>query len=262
MDTRTAEPAPDRPTATAGVSGGALVKTLATGLRALDLLRSRPDVGTVELATALGVDKGAASRLLNTLVASGYAERRPHRRYGAGPKLAAGQRAASVAPSASIKERARPLLHKIHALTGETTSLAIRADDQVLYLDKVVTEFPLRVERPIGTLAPLHCTALGKVILAFDAVPLPPILTSYTDRTSVDLGALQAELARIRAEGFARDDEEFSSGIRCVAAPLHQGPDRSLVGAIGLSGPSIRIAQADLAELGALVVQVAREFPD
>lgn len=249
------------PSNTASETASGAVKSLAKGLRAIDLLLSRGDVGTVELARTLQVDKGAASRILQTLESNGYACRHASRRYGAGPKLLESPTRSTAASSASIKDRARPLLLKIHSLTGETAHLAIRADEQVLYLDKVDTELPLRVERPIGTLAPLHCTALGKVLLAFGAAPLPRNLVSFTSRTAVDLGGLRAELQRIAADGFSRDDEEFASGIRCVAAPLREGAGGPVIGAIGISGPTARIGSQDLVVLGSLVAQIALDFP-
>lgn len=260
MDTPPPPTAAALPDAAPETHAGA-VKSLAKGLRALDLLCARTDIGTVELARALQVDKGAASRILQTLESGGYAARRPSRRYAAGPKLVANPPRASAASGASIKERARPLLLKVHSLTGETAHLAIRADEQVLYLDKVDTELPLRVERPIGTLAPLHCTALGKVLLAFGQAPLPRSLVSFTSRTAIDVAALREELERIVADGFSRDDEEFSPGIRCVAAPLREGGDGPVVAVLGISGPTARIRADDLEALGTLVKQVAADFP-
>ena len=235
------------------------VKSLAKGLRALDLLAERADVGTNEIALALGIDKGAASRTMQTLVAAGYAIQNAKRRYQRGPKLRAG--ATSVAPGPSIRERARPLLERLHAATGETAHLAIRADDRVLYLDKVETDLPLRVDRPVGTLSPLHCTALGKIFLAFGEAPVPRTLAGYTMHTAMDVDALRVALARIAQDGYAVDDEEFAIGIRCVAAPLRDGAGR-VVAAIGISGPTARIAPSHLASYGRLTQEVAADFHD
>jgi DNA-binding IclR family transcriptional regulator len=240
-------------------SDAAQVKSLAKGLRALDMLRESPNVGTVELGRALNVDKGAASRILRTLELAGYAVKDAARRYSAGPKL---RRTASApaAPAASIKQRARPLLERLHALTGETAHLALRADDQVLYLDKVDTDLPLRVDRPIGTLSPLHCTALGKVFLAFGHAPLPQALATFTSRTPSDPQQLREQLRRIVDAGYSLDDEEFALGIRCVAAPLREPGADAVVAAIGISGPTARIPRERLPVLGELVREAAASF--
>jgi DNA-binding IclR family transcriptional regulator len=259
------EPRPDRlshamPNAPApGAAEAGTVKSLAKGLKALDMLLNAVDVGTTEVAKALAVDKGGASRILKTLVESGFAVQGAGRRYRAGPKLRSRASSPGLPGGASIRERARPLLQRIYEATRETAHLAVRADDQVLYLDKLDTDQPLRVERPVGTLSPLHCTALGKILLAFAEVPLPRNLPSFTSRTPVSEDQLKATLLRVVEHGYATDDEEFAPGIRCVAAPLRDSANH-VVAAIGLSGPTTRIGRAQLDELGALVASVAREF--
>jgi DNA-binding IclR family transcriptional regulator len=249
----------DGPIASDDANESGPLKSLARGLRAVDLLLSRIDVGTVEVAGALRMDKGAASRLLQTLVASGYAMQAPGRRYQAGPKLRMRSAQPLLPGSVSIRERARTLLERVHEATAETAHLAIRADDRVLYLDKVETDLPLRVDRPVGTLSPLHCTALGKIFLAYGEAPLPRSLAAFTMRTAVDLGALRAALKAIVERGYAVDDEEFALGIRCVAAPLRDGTGR-VVAAIGISGPTARVTAKHLVSYGRLLQDVAAEF--
>jgi DNA-binding IclR family transcriptional regulator len=236
------------------------VKALAKGLRALDLLLERGDLGTNDTAAHLGVDKGAASRILHTLADLGFAVQGADRRYRPGARVHERAGVPDTTPRTSIRERARPLLQRLHDATHETAHLAIRADDQVLYLDKCETAQPLRVDRPVGTLAPLHCTALGKVLLAFAGAQLPRDLSRYTRSTAVTADALRAALERTVAAGYAQDDEEFALGVRCVAAPLFDAAGRA-VAAIGVSGPTARIAAARLAELGTLVTAIARDFP-
>lgn len=255
-DLHTAVATPDAESSGASLQDGH-VKSLAKGLRALDLIIERADVGTNEVAQSLGIDKGAASRVMQTLVAAGYAVQNAKRRWQCGPKL----RSRTATPAGpSVRERARPLLERLHAATGETAHLAIRADDRVLYLDKVETDLPLRVDRPVGTLSPLHCTALGKIFLAFGEAPVPRTLAGYTNRTAMDLDALRSALARIVEDGYAVDDEEFAVGIRCVAAPLRDGSGR-VVAAIGISGPTARITPGHLTSYGRLAMEVASDFP-
>lgn len=217
-----------------------------------------PDVGTLDLARHLQIDKGAASRILKTLVLGGFAVQDVGRRFRAGPLLQA--RPAATAAGPSIRERARPLLVRIFEATGETAQLAIRADDQVLYLDRIDTLHPLRVDRPVGTLAPLHCTALGMALLAFGAAPPPQALAGFTRRTPVSREALAEALSRVNRRGYATEDEEFAPGIRCVAAPVRDA-EGVVIAAVGLAAPTTRLGREQLDELGAYVAGVARDFP-
>jgi DNA-binding IclR family transcriptional regulator len=100
--------------------------------------------------------------------------------------------------------------------------------------------------------AALHCTALGKVFLAFGQRPMPAEMEQYTNRTLTNAAAVEANLRDARRDGFASDDEEFSPGVRCVAAPIRR-TGGSTVAAVGLSGPSVRIDARRLNELGRLL---------
>jgi DNA-binding IclR family transcriptional regulator len=151
------------------------------------------------------------------------------------------------------------LLQRISDTTGESAHLAVLADDQVLYIDRVDSPLPLRVDRPAGTLAPLHTTALGKIFLAYDIAPLPAIFLRPVDGDFLARDHLLAQLRQIVISGYAIDDEEFSPGIRCVAAPLRDGD--VIVAALGLSGAAARIDASRLEKLGQLVAEIAATFP-
>ena len=140
--------------------------------------------------------------------------------------------------------------------TGECAHLAIQAQRQALYIDQVESTAALRVESEIGTLSPLHCTALGKVMLAFGECRMPDEFRSFTHRTVTDPSTLQAQLAQTAKRGFAIDDEEYNYGVRCVAAPVydHRGV---LVGAIGISGPAGRVTLERIDEFGTVVRETA-----
>jgi IclR family transcriptional regulator, acetate operon repressor len=233
-----------------------MVKSLLKGLQALDLVRrSAEPVRTVDIAERLEIDKGAASRTLQTLVQAGYANRTHDRRYVPGEKLRSEQPPQLVSV-VRLRERAHALLRELADFAGECAHLAILAGDRVLYLDKIESPQSLRVDQPIGTLAPLHCTALGKVFLAFAGVPVPQRLESYTPRTVTDPQLLAAHVRSIAQQGYSVDDEEFALGVRCVAAPLRDELGR-VVGAIGISGPTARVSLERLSELGARVREVA-----
>jgi IclR family KDG regulon transcriptional repressor len=237
------------------------IQSLARGLKILELLaQAETGVGITELAEALGVDKSSASRLAQTLAAYGFAEQDTDtRRYFVGPQIMRLSR--SVLSRMPLRDQAKPFLRQLVERTGECAHLAILAQGQALYIDQVESLSSLRVTTGIGTLAPLHCTALGKSLLAFNSEPLPSDLPVFTPRTISDQETLRTHLEQTRRQGYAVDDEEYEYGVRCVAAPVFDFRGK-VVGAIGISGPAGRVGLDKLAQFGAIVAEVSRALSD
>jgi IclR family KDG regulon transcriptional repressor len=231
------------------------IQSLARGLKILDILSRRHEgVSITELAKELGVDKGSASRLVATLATHGYAEKdQQTRRYHLGPRVVTLSR--SVLTRMPLRETAKPFLIQLMERTGECAHLAVPAQGQVLYIDQVESPATLRVNAQVGTLNPLHCTALGKALLAFADLELPPRLESFTPHTITDHGQLRAALEQVRAQGYAVDDEEFDIGVRCIAVPVFDFR-RKAVGSIGISGPASRVTPERLTELARHVLEI------
>lgn len=237
-----------------------LLQSLSRGLTALDYLGEQgAPVRLTDVAGALGVEKSNASHILKTLVAAGYAEQGAGRRYMAtGKVLAAGRKQHSLEEIVACKEAWRGALENLVDLTGECSHLAVLVKSRVWYIDKIDSTRPLKVDHPIGSLAPLHCTALGKAFLAFGAAePVEP-LDAFTQKTITSPAKLRDEMKATRERGFAIDDEEFAPGIRCVARPLYDAVG-AMIAAIGLSGPTVRVDDARLAELGEIVCSISNE---
>ena len=232
------------------------IQALAKGLKILNLLEhSRNGMGTTEIAKQLSIDKSSASRLLHTLANYGFVEQDDDSaRYRLGPQLLTlGQQ---LLNRITLRDHARPYLHALVDKTGECAHLAIQAQRQALYIDQVESTAALRVESEIGTLSPLHCTALGKVMLAFADCRPPDELRPFTHRTVTDASMLKAQLTQTAKRGYAIDDEEYNYGVRCVAAPVydHRG---ALVGAIGISGPAGRVSLERIDEFGRVIKETA-----
>jgi DNA-binding IclR family transcriptional regulator len=228
-----------------------VVQSLQRGLAVLDFLAECGEpVRTSEIAARFDIDKANASRLLKTLTESGYAERADDRRYVLGGKLRDHGR--QLEGLIALRERTRSLLEGLVEASGECAHMAVLVADKVWYIDKVSSPHALRVDHPVGALAPLHCTALGKAFLAFLPNVETGALARYTASTITDAVGLTADLAATRQQGYAIDNEEFSPGVRCVAAPLRDG-EGHMVAAVGLSGPTARIDLDRLANLGRLV---------
>ena len=235
-----------------------LLKSLTRGLDTMDLLVSASTpLRLTDVAAQLGVDKSNASHILRTLVAAGYSEQVDGRRYGPGPKLAglkpSRARRSELEDVIARRDKLHDMLIKLVDVTRECAHMAVLVGNKVWYIDKIASPLPLKVDHPIGSLAPLHCTALGKAFLAFGDAPDPGPLERFTANTICDDDALEAELRATRQRGYAIDNEEFSDGVSCVAAPIFD-IDGRMAAAIGLSGPAARNNPARLAELGELLL--------
>lgn len=238
------------------------IQSLARGLKIMELLAASDDsAGVTELADELGIDKSSASRLVQTLVNYGYAEQDTQtRRYRLGPQVVRLSR--SLLTRMPLRDEAKPFLRELVDRTGECAHLAILAQDQALYIDQVESRASLRVTTGVGTLAPLHCTALGKVLLAFDpSLSLPDEMPRFTPRTITDQHTLRIHLEQTRRQGYAVDDEEYDYGVRCVAAPVHDYRGK-VVGAVGISGPAGRISLEHIPQFAEAVMSASKSLSD
>ncbi|WP_233873231.1 IclR family transcriptional regulator [Paraburkholderia adhaesiva] len=233
-----------------------LLQSLTRGLDALTYLRTnRGPVRLTEIASVLGVDKSIAAHLLKTLVASGYAKQDQSRRYLVSNGKSSGEPVQrTLEEVVAVKENWRPALERIAASTGECTHLAVLVGQRVWYIDKVDSTLPLKVDHPIGSLSPLHCTALGKAFLAFGHAEMPSDLVAHTSHTLTSARALAEDLERTRERGYAIDDEEFTDGIRCVARPVYD-EHGEMIATAGISCPSVRVDATRLAELGGIILR-------
>lgn len=130
---------------------------------------------------------------------------------------------------------------------GETCNVGIMDGDAILYLDRVESNFPLRAELQPGSRVPLHCTGLGKLLLAHlpgrtrKRVIERLVLERYTDQTITDKDALNQECDRIRKQGYAINDQEYHDGIISVAVPVHAENGTAISG-LAIHAPAARLS--------------------
>jgi DNA-binding IclR family transcriptional regulator len=212
--------------------------------------------GITELSAKLRLAKSTVYRLLQTLAARGYAvQDTASGRYQLGLKFL--ELGATVSDRLSILTVARPHLQRLMEAANETVQLGVLEGHEAVYADKIECARTIRMYSRVGRRSPLHCTSLGKVLLAYlperalRAV-LPSRLARYTARTITSMAVLRAALDVVRANGYAVDDEEFEDGLRCLAAPVrdHAG---AVVASLGIAGPAARFGPARLPELIGLV---------
>ena len=233
--------------------------TLSKGLAILEALAgAEGSRGVSELSRALGLTKSNTFRLLQTLIALGYVRREEDKTYRA--TLKTWQVGRAVVEQLNLRTVATPMLNYLSAETGETIYLAVRENLQVVYIDKVDSQKPIRSWNPIGGTAPLHCVGTGKALLASEysrlRPQLPDVLDGFTELTCTDLQLLDVDMAETVQRGYAIDRGEFRAGILSLGAAILL-PDGSAAGALGVSVPDVNLQPGDLDRFGALVRHAA-----
>jgi IclR family KDG regulon transcriptional repressor len=235
---------------------------------ALDLLEQFHDdvdeLGVTELSKRLKLHKNNVFRLLATLESRGYIEQnRVTENYRLGLKtLELGQ---TFIKQMGLLRQSRPVLERLVRECNETTYVAILKESSIVYLDVVETDLTVRVVPRVGARLPAYCTAAGKVQFAFMAEEeldnyLPRELKRYTPNTITDRDELRKQLHQIADQGYAVDNEELDVGVRCVGAPIRDYT-RRIIGAVSISGPSMRFSDERLEkELVPLVQKAAEEI--
>lgn len=233
-----------------------------TGTQAVDraatllvaILESEPAPTFTDLQRTSGLAKSTLSRLLSSLERHDLVARDDDGVLRPGPVLT--RFAHSGRPYDELIALASPHLEALSEATGETINLAVMVGQEVEQISQVDSTFLMGNVNWVGLRLPLHCTALGKVFLAA-GVSLPDgRLERRTPRTISSRIRLEAELAAVRERGWAVVDSELEPGLVAVAAPV-QGADGSVVAALSISGPSVRIGRDRHETLGLLLTREA-----
>lgn len=223
-----------------------------------------------DLIDALGLAKPTVHRLLQTAEAEGFLQRDlDGRSYGPGHRL----RLLSVNTMSSehLRTARLAILRSVAEQVGETCNLATPDREGMIYLDRVETKWPLRIQLPVGTQVPFHCTASGKMYLStlrqktLDGFLSAGNLQSQTERSLTDPDALRSEIQRIANNRYSTDDEEFMTGMSALAVPVQDGQDR-LVATLSVHAPTqrhdveslmsfLQILQKGAADLSALLAE-------
>jgi len=198
------------------------------------------EVAISRLAADSGLPVSTIHRLVRTLMARGYVRQLSSRRYVLGPRLIH----LGECSSRMLATWAQPHLSWLVDTIGETANLAMLDGDRVVYAAQVPSRHSMRMYTEVGRRVFLHCTGVGKVLLA--QMPREAArkllvragMPARTDRTVTDPDQLLAQLPSIAGQGYAVDDGEQEAGVRCVAVPV---PGGALAGAISVSGPAGRL---------------------
>ncbi|QUJ75983.1 IclR family transcriptional regulator [Sulfitobacter albidus] len=245
-------------------------KSIPTNLRLLLLLEEVARVGVPLTPTAanevLGLPKPTVHRLFHTLEQEGFLQRDiDGRSYAPGARLR--RFAGSILSTSRVRTLRQTILRTLAYELEETCNIAMPERHAMIYLDRVETKWPLRIQLPVGTEVPFHCTASGKMYLSslkpgmFAKYLAAVTLEEKTDHTLTDPDALRAEVESIRSRGHATDNEEFMAGMVAVAVPIHDAQGR-LMSTLSVHAPTQRVSLPDLEIHLPRLKQAARELSE
>jgi IclR family acetate operon transcriptional repressor len=243
------------------------VQSLTRGLKLLEYIAdAQGNVALTDLAQQAGLPNSTTHRLLTTMQQQGFV-----RQVGELGLWTIGAHAfvvgSSFLQSRNLLAMVHPVLRRLMEASGETVNLAVleHSDYQAIIIDQVQCNALMRMSAPIGGKLPMHASGAGKAFLS--SLPDEQLtkllhrlgMHHYTTKTLTSPANLKLELAQTRKRGYALDDEEHALGLRCIAACIYD-EHHDAFAAISISGPISRITDNRVTELGALVIQAAKEI--
>jgi IclR family acetate operon transcriptional repressor len=242
------------------------VQALDRGLALLEIIAQADGLSLTSIAQRAGVAPSTAHRILTTLKAAGFVQCDETRGcYLIGVK--AFKIGSAFLRNRKLVDVGRGVMRELMTAGGETANIGIEIDGNVVFISQLESHHAIRAFHRPGARGPMHASSLGKAILAW--LPQSDVtkilhrvgLPKLTDRTIVDPQALLADLALTRERGWAVDDQEKADGMRCAGAPVFN-EHGEVIGALSVSGPTVRMTYERLGELGPLVKRAAAELTD
>lgn len=216
-------------------------------LKLLEYLAAQVEpLGLKDIAESLKMNKSTVLRFLSTLINNHYlAQDSATSKYYLTYKLCA--LGIQVKDNSKLSTIVEPYVREISQTIGETTCFAINQDDQLVYINVVeAIGKTVRAMQKIGYTAPMHCTGIGKLFLTeYSEAEIDDIinrhgLNKYTEKTLITKEALLNEISNIKNAGYAKDDEEWEIGTRCISFPVYDY-SQTIKSGISVTGPSARL---------------------
>lgn len=237
------------------------VQSIERGFAIIELIaHSDRPLTLAEISKAIGLHTSTTFHLLRTLCVLGPIKQDPDKKYRIGAYIYG--LAAGALTEANLVADALPHLEWLAAETGETTHIAVMANNAAVILARHEGKASVRFTERIGAQRPAYCTAIGKVLLSqlsdkqIEDYIAKTAMERITESTNTNPERLRAELREARANGAAYDDREFNAEIRCIAAPVRNYTGR-VIAALGLSGPVWRVTLQHLPELTKKAIKAA-----
>ena len=236
--------------------------------RAADILElfleDEPELSVKDISQKLGLSKSTAHGLIKTLEHRGYLQQNPYDlKYKLGLRLF--ELGHYIANQLDIGQIARPFIKELVDELKETVHLVVRQQDELVYVEKEEGPQTLRIYSHVGKRAPMHCTGVGKAILAYqdeeeiDRILSTVPLQAFTKNTITDKDKNQEQLQTIRESGYSIEDEEIELGLTCIGAPIfnHNG---NVTASLSCATPKMRLTDERLPEVIAGVKKTAAKI--
>lgn len=236
--------------------------------KVLDLLEflsaNEQETGITEISKKLHMGLSTVHRILTTLKSRGYViQNQQTTKYRLGIRLF--ELGCAVQSTKRLVEITKPYLRQLSQSTNETANLAILEGKEVIYLDTIESPEILRTDIMAGTKSPAHCTALGKVLLAFvsdwefeSLYKSDEPLSSLTSKSIASLEELKKDLKKVKEQGYAVDKEEYKIGINCIGVPIF-GRNGAMA-AISITGPASRFSLDEVEKVKDKLTAMSKEI--
>lgn len=230
----------------------------------LQALAERSETGISDLSVRLAMPKATVYRFLQTMMTLGYVRQAADsERYGLTMKVYELGTKALQYPE--LVDLAKQHMQLLADQTGETVHLATLIDSEIIYVHKVDSSHLLGMYSKIGRRAPLHCTAIGKVLMAWeyperrDRILQGVIFKQFRNKTIVSREQFEAELERVRTQGYGEDNEEFEDHVRCLGVPVFDRLNHPIAG-ISISFPTFRFDPAKAQDIITMMRDASRDI--
>jgi IclR family KDG regulon transcriptional repressor len=224
------------------------------------------ELGILDVSDRMELPKSTVHGIIKTLVTRGYlVQNVDTKKYKLGIRLF--ELGNIVSKGLDIKEKAAPHLKEAFNQTNETVHLVRFENNEAIYVDKRESDSAIRMYSQVGRKAPLHCTGVGKAILAYldkdvqKSILFSTEMEAYTEKTILDKSQILEELDRIKERGYATDDEEIEMGLFCVAAPIFDFNGR-VIGSVSTAGPKFRFTEEKISVAKNCIREAARKISE
>ncbi len=245
-------------------SGGNYLSSVKNALRILNsFTMDEPEKKISDISASLGLNKSTVSRTMSTLASEGFVYKDPEtKKYRLGFSLLT--LSGIINSNMDIYKESQPVLNQLVESIGETAHISIIDHLEVIYLQKVECNHPVRFLTHVGKRNPAYCTSSGKVIMAYSSDDVVEAiiangLEKYTKNTITDPDKFRAHLKEIRKMGYAYSVEEFSEGVITIAAPIYDYTGK-VIAALSVVGPKQRIQQHKIPSIAKKVMSASLEI--
>lgn len=242
-----------------------MVKSVSRALEIIDIVSAhKGGLGVTEIAKQIDINKSSVYRILATMVKYGYIEQDADSgRYKLGYKFL--EISTVLLDSIDLRAEARPFLQELEQYTNEVIHLVVYDQGEVVYIEKLEGNETLRMHSKVGKRAPMHCTAVGKAILAYLPVNVASEIIErkglpyHTEYTITNKDTFLKEIAEVKLSGYALDLQENEYGITCIAVPIFDHLGRA-ISAISISGPTMRMTEERIRELKDKMIETGEKI--